>query len=86
MREALAERVVVVAVGAPAFRQYPYEPGPLVADGTRMALVTDDPAEAHRSPVELAVVATPAAVCAALAAAVSQRPASARRGTRLAAR
>ena len=76
LREALAGHDAVLAAGAPAFRQYPYEPGPLVADGTRMAIVTDDPAEAHRSPVELAVVAPPAAVCAALATAVAPRPPS----------
>ena len=75
LREALASHDVVLAVGTAVFRQYPYEPGPFVAEGTRMALVTDDPAEAHRSPVELAVVAAPAAVCAALGAAVAQRPA-----------
>jgi benzoylformate decarboxylase len=77
LRAALAGHDVVLAVGAPVLRQYPYEPGPLAAEGTRLALVTDDPAEAHRSPVELAVVASPAAVCAALATAVSPRPATA---------
>jgi benzoylformate decarboxylase len=77
LRETLAGHDVVLAVGAPAFRQYAYEPGPLTADGTRVALVTEDPAEAHRSPVELAVVATPAAVCGALAGSLSQRPAPA---------
>ena len=58
---------LVLAVGAPVFRQYPYEPGPLVEPGTRVAVVTDDPAEAHRSPVDLAVLAAPAALCAELA-------------------
>jgi benzoylformate decarboxylase len=77
LRETLAEHDAVLAVGAPVFRQYPYEPGPLTAEGTRVALVTEDPAEAHRSPVELAVVAAPAAVCAALAETLSQRPAPA---------
>jgi len=76
LREALAGHDLVLAVGAPAFRQYPYEPGPFVAEGTRLALVTDDPAEAHRSPVELAVVADPAGVAAALAQTVSERPAA----------
>lgn len=74
LRETLAGHDLLLAVGAPVFRQYPYEPGPLTADGTRVALVTDDPAEAHRSPVELAVVASPAAVCGALARSLSQRP------------
>jgi benzoylformate decarboxylase len=61
-------------VGAPVFRQYPYEQGPFVAAGTTVALVTDDPEDAHHSPVELAVVAGPAAVCAALAERVPARP------------
>jgi benzoylformate decarboxylase len=73
LRETLAAHDVVVAVGAPVFRQYAYEPGPLTADGTRVALITEDPAEAHRSPVELALVAAPAAVCAAVAESLSQR-------------
>ena len=34
--------------------------------GTRIAIVTEDPEEAYRSPAELAVLASPAAVCAAL--------------------
>ena len=69
LRAALAEHDVVLAVGAPVFRQYAYEPGPLVEPGTTIALVTDDPAEAHRSPAELAYLARPAEVCARLAAA-----------------
>ena len=51
----------MVAVGAPVFRQYPYEQGPFVDPGTTVALVTDDPEDAHHSPVQLAVVAGPAA-------------------------
>jgi benzoylformate decarboxylase len=67
LRDALREHDAVLAVGAPIFRQYAYEPGPLVRPGTRLALVTDDPAEAHRSPSELTVLADPAAVCRGLA-------------------
>jgi benzoylformate decarboxylase len=74
LRETLAPHDVVLAVGAPVFRQYGYEPGPFVVDGTRVAVVTEDPEEAHRSPAELAVLATPAAVCATLAAQVPERP------------
>jgi benzoylformate decarboxylase len=77
LRETFAAHDVVLAVGAPVFRQYGYEPGPLAAEGTRLALVTEDAAEAHRSPVELALVAAPAAVCAAVAERLSQRPARA---------
>jgi benzoylformate decarboxylase len=73
LRETLAGHDFVLAVGAPVFRQYPYEEGPLVEEGTRVAVVTDDPAEAHRSPVELALLAAPAAVCAELALLVPER-------------
>src|SRR4051794_8430716 len=73
LRAALAGHDVVLAVGAPVFRQYPYEPGPLVDGATRVAVVTDDPDEAHRSPADLAVLASPAAVCAALAERVGER-------------
>ncbi|MBE1590106.1 thiamine pyrophosphate-dependent enzyme [Nonomuraea angiospora] len=68
LREALAGHDVVLAVGAPVFRQYPYAPGPLVAAGTSVAVITDDPAEAHRSPADLAYLASPPAVCARLTA------------------
>jgi benzoylformate decarboxylase len=73
LRTALAGRDVVLSVGAPVFRQYPFTSGPLVDSGTRVVVVTDDPAEAHRSPAELAVLATPAAVCAQLAERISPR-------------
>jgi benzoylformate decarboxylase len=77
LREVLAPHDLLLVVGAGAFRQYPYDPGPLVEPGTRIAVVTQDPAEAHRSPVELAVLGEPAAICAALAAAIDARPAPA---------
>ena len=81
LREALAGHDVVLAVGAPVFRQYPYERGPLTEAGTTVVLVTDDVEDAHHSPVQLAVVAGPAAVCAALARRVPdrQRPRRSRR-------
>jgi len=67
LRRALAGHDVVVAIGAPVFRQYPFMPGTLVEPGTRVAVVTDEPAEAHRSPADLALLAPPAAVSRALA-------------------
>jgi benzoylformate decarboxylase len=70
LREVLAAHDAVLVVGTGALRQYPFDPGPLVRQGTRVAVVTQDPEEAHRSPVELAVLGDPAAVCEALAAAV----------------
>ena len=82
LREVLAPHDLLLVVGAGAFRQYPYDPGPLVEPGTRIAVVTQDPAEAHRSPVELAVLGEPAAICAALAAAVDARAVARRAGAR----
>jgi benzoylformate decarboxylase len=63
LRAMLSAHDAVLAVGAPIFRQYTYEPGPLVNPGTTLALVTDDPDEAHRSPSQLTIVAEPSAVC-----------------------
>jgi benzoylformate decarboxylase len=74
MREALEPHDFVLVVGTNAFRLYLFEePEPPVAPGTRVAVITGDPAEAHRSPCELAVVAPVAAACAALAEQCTQR-------------
>jgi benzoylformate decarboxylase len=73
LRAMLSAHDTILAVGAPIFRQYAYEPGPLVNPGTRLALVTDDPVEAHRSPSELTVLAEPSAVCRGLVARLPPR-------------
>jgi benzoylformate decarboxylase len=73
LRETLAPHDAVLIVGTGAIRQYPYDPGPLVEPHTRLALITQDPEEAHRSPVELAVLGEPPAICEALALAVDAR-------------
>lgn len=73
LRAALAGHDVVVTVGAGVFRQYPYDTGPLVEPGTKVAVVTDDPDEAHRSPAALAVLADPAEVVSRLGKAVRRR-------------
>jgi benzoylformate decarboxylase len=74
LRDTLEPYDVVVAVGAPVFRQSSYEPGPFAREGTVLAVVSDDPDEVHRSPAELAILAAPDLVCTALAARVTQRP------------
>jgi benzoylformate decarboxylase len=74
LREMLAAHDAILAVGAPIFRQYAYEPGPLVNPGTALALVTDDVAEAQRSPSQLTIVAEPSAVCRGLVAHTERRP------------
>ncbi|MGH3320037.1 MAG: thiamine pyrophosphate-dependent enzyme [Streptosporangiaceae bacterium] len=74
LRATLSGYDLVLAVGAPVFRQFSYEPGPLLPHGIRTALVTDNPSEAHHSPADLAVLGAPGAVCEALAEAVRVRP------------
>jgi len=78
LRAALRRHDGVLVVGAAAFRQYVYERGPLVEQGTRVAVLTADPAEARRSVAELAVLAPIAPACRALAAQLTARPASRR--------
>jgi benzoylformate decarboxylase len=73
LRDALARYDTVLVVGTGALRQYPYDEGPLVTAGTTLAVVTQDPEEAHRSPADLAVLGSPAEICAALALAVEPR-------------
>jgi benzoylformate decarboxylase len=74
MREALAANDVVVVIGTNAFRLYLFEqPEPPVEPGTRVAVITADAAEAHRSPCELAVVGPVAPACRVLADTVERR-------------
>ncbi|MEV7289443.1 thiamine pyrophosphate-dependent enzyme [Streptomyces sp. NPDC093252] len=67
LRAALAGHDLVLCVGAPFLRQYPYAPGALTGGGAEVVVVTDDPAEAHHSPVGLAVVTPLPDFCARLA-------------------
>src|SRR5215208_648777 len=75
LREQLAPYDAVLVVGAPVFRQSPYAEGRFTDGNTRIAIVSDDPDEVHRSPTELAVLASPAAVCRELARLLAQRDA-----------
>lgn len=62
---------VVVVLGAPVFRYYPYLPGELLPDGTRLVHITDDPGQAARAPMGSAVVADPVAAARLLATAAA---------------
>ena len=66
LRTVLERYDAVLCLGAAAFRQYGYGEGPF-AEGVRIAVVTPDPAEAHRSAAALAVLAEPGPVCLELA-------------------
>ena len=74
MHDDLERYDVVLTVGTNAFRAYLFdEPVALVGPETRVAVLTADPAEAHRSPCDLAVVAPVGAACHALVEQLSER-------------
>ncbi|RKN36488.1 thiamine pyrophosphate-dependent enzyme [Micromonospora musae] len=75
LRSVLAGHDVALVVGTGAFRQYPYEPGPLTPDALTVAVVSADPDELHHSRADLAVLADPATLCAAVADRITPRPA-----------
>lgn len=64
--EALAPHDVVLVVGSPVFRYYPYVPGDFLREGTRLFHVTASADEAARAPMGDAVVADPALTLRAL--------------------
>jgi benzoylformate decarboxylase len=74
MHDVLSRYDVVLTVGTNAFRAYIYdEPVAVVGPSTRVAVLTADAAEAHRSPCELAVVAPVGAACRALVKQLPER-------------
>jgi benzoylformate decarboxylase len=75
LREKLAAHDRILVVGAPVFRQSAYAPGRFTGPTARIALVTDDHDEAHRSPAELVVLAPPQGICRAVTERVPQRAA-----------
>jgi benzoylformate decarboxylase len=74
MHDSLARYDVVLTVGTGAFRAYLFdEPVALAEPSTRVAVLTADAAEAHRSPCEVAVVAPVGATCRALVSLLPSR-------------
>ena len=75
--EALAGADVVVVLGAPVFRYYPYVAGDVLPLGARLFQITDNPADNGSAWVGDAFLADPARACAVLADALpdSTRPA-----------
>lgn len=51
LSERLAGHDLVVVIGAPVFRYYPWVPGDYIPQGARLLHITDDPAESGRAPV-----------------------------------
>ncbi len=54
--EQLSSYDTVLVLGSPVFPYYPYVPGPVVHEGTRVVQITEDPEEAARAPVGTSVV------------------------------
>ena len=67
---------VVLVVGAPVFRYYPYVAGDFLPKGTRLLHITDDPDEAARAVAGESLLGDPALSLAALVAAVLPEAAS----------
>ena len=72
LSQVLSGHDVIVVIGAPVFRYYPYVPGEYLPDGAELFHITDDPSEAARAPVGTAILADPGRSCAVLASAVPQ--------------
>src|SRR6202012_4734421 len=59
---------LVVVIGAPVFRYYPYVAGDYLPRGTRLVQITDNASEAARAPVGDSILADPATACGVLVA------------------
>ncbi len=66
LAQQLAEYDVVLVLGAPVFLYYPYVPGPVVVEGTRVFQVTDSPDEASRAATGVSLVGDVALAARAL--------------------
>jgi benzoylformate decarboxylase len=67
LAEQLEGHDVIVVIGAPVFRYYPYVAGNYIPAGSRLYHITDDPNEAARAPVGESILADPGRACAVLA-------------------
>ncbi|MDQ7982378.1 benzoylformate decarboxylase [Paraburkholderia sp. SARCC-3016] len=77
LAEQLRGHDVIVVIGAPVFRYYPYIPGEYIPAGAHLYHITDDASEAARAPVGDSFLADPGRACAVLAHAVAQSERSA---------
>jgi benzoylformate decarboxylase len=73
MRATLAPHDLLIVLGAAAMRLYIYAPGPFVEPGTRIAVVSADADQLHRSAAQLALLGPPGPLAAAAAEIVSAR-------------
>jgi benzoylformate decarboxylase len=70
--ETLAGHDLILVVGSSVFPYYPNIPGPLLPEGTRLVVITNDPDEAARAPMGDALVADVRLTLEALVEAVGE--------------
>lgn len=78
INDALAGHDLVLVVGAAVFTTYPDVPGRVVAKGTRLIQISEDPDELARAPLGDALLGDPALALAALRRAAEDAPATSR--------
>ncbi|GAB91006.1 benzoylformate decarboxylase [Gordonia rhizosphera] len=73
----LSERLdghdLIMVIGAPVFRYYPWVGGPYIPDGSRLLHITSDPGESGRAPVGDSLIADPVLALEALSSLVAAR-------------
>lgn len=72
LSKALEGHDLILVIGAPVFRYYPYVAGEYLPEGTRLIQISADPEECARAPVGDSVLTDPAKACAVLADLVPQ--------------
>ncbi|WP_024285486.1 thiamine pyrophosphate-dependent enzyme [Cellulomonas sp. KRMCY2] len=73
LRAALAGHDLALVVGTGAFRQYPFEDGPLTPEGMTVVVVSAHADDLHHSAADLAVLAAPAELCREVSGLVAER-------------
>lgn len=73
LSEKLKGHDVILVVGAPVFRYYPWVPGDYIPHGARLLHITDDPAESGRAPVGDSLISDAVFALRALADLVTAR-------------
>jgi len=68
---------LIVVIGAPVFRYYPYVPGPYLPDGARLLQITDDPNASSKAAVGDSLVSDSLLFLEAITSLVNARQASA---------
>lgn len=77
LSERLSGHDVILVVGAPVFRYYPWVPGDYIPEGSQLLHITDDPAESGRAPVGHSLVSDSVLALRGLADLVPARASSA---------